>query len=268
LNQAPAFSRAVLFGDSLGIPQLLAAVPEALPAGIVAAGARPQYHDELRALAADRGVRFLIQPAYEPAGVEYRDFTRAIADGGFDLLLCNSYSMIVRPDVLELVAGAAYNVHWSLLPLNRGPNPTQWAIIKGERSTGVTIHHMDVGVDSGAIVAQAEEPISETDTWVSVNERLRALALGLLSEAVPMILSGSVEVREQDHSLATVNPRLTADYPRIDFAAMSDRDIFDLIRAQVAPLPGAFVEREGEQMHFDRLHTMEEVAELRSRYGG
>ena len=75
--------------------------------------------------------------------------------------------------MLKLFNYNCINVHWALLPKNRGANPTQWAIIKGEDRTGVTIHYMDESLDSGDIISQKELNIAVENTWVDVNDKLK-----------------------------------------------------------------------------------------------
>ena len=87
-------------------------------------------------------------------------------------ILVHSYSMILRPDVLSLVDYDALNIH-AALPRNRGPNPVQWALIHDEAETGVTLHYLDDGLDTGDIVAQERIGISDADTWVTLSKRLR-----------------------------------------------------------------------------------------------
>jgi UDP-4-amino-4-deoxy-L-arabinose formyltransferase/UDP-glucuronic acid dehydrogenase (UDP-4-keto-hexauronic acid decarboxylating) len=231
----------------------------------MAASRRPDDLESLRRLARDHERALLIQPSYGTA--EYENFVAQFRAEGFDVLVCCSYSMLIRPDVLEAVSGRAFNVHASLLPRNRGPNPVQWAIIKGEPVTGVTLHVMDEGIDTGPIIAQVEEEIRDEDTWVTVSERLHLHMPKLLAEHVPALLDGTtIAARPQDDAVATSNPRLTPESPRIDFSSMTDRQVFDLIRAQVRPLGGAFVERDAVRIYFRDYVTPEGVASLRARY--
>lgn len=260
--------RIAIAGDALGIPQTLEVVPGDRVRGLIASSIRPQYLGELGELAAGLGVPLLVQPKYEPGANAYQAFVDELRASSFDLLICNSYSLILRPEMLDAVAGPAVNVHWSMLPRNRGPNPTQWALIRGETTTGVTLHHIDEDVDAGDIIGQVEEPIRDQDTWISLNERLRGRAAELLGELIPAIVAGTAPRRPQRGDLATVNRRLTPDSPEIRLDRMSDREVFDLIRAQVSPLQGAYIDRGGSREHLDSYLSMDEVRELRARLGG
>jgi methionyl-tRNA formyltransferase len=258
------FNRLVLFGDTTGIPQLMGAIPKDVIKGIVISSIRPQYFDELQKLAADNNLPLLVQPKF--GSLAYTSFLEAFQQLNFDMLVCNCYSMIIRKDILESVKYNSINIHWALLPLNRGPNPTQWAIIKDEKKTGISIHYMEEGLDSGDIICQVEEEIKDTDTWVTVNERLHQRSFGFIQENMPRILSGEHTRIKQDETIATKNERLNADSPKIDFASMSVRQIFNLVRAQVAPLKGAYIAKNGERIHFPNYMSMEEVKELRKKH--
>ncbi len=203
----------------------------------------------------------LVQPR---AGTpEYAQFVRAVADLHPDSLLCHSYSMRIRRDVLELVAGRAFNVHAALLPRHRGPNPIQWALIHGDAHTGVTLHVMDDDFDHGAIVAQQSLTIAVDDTWHSLAARVRAETAQLLDHALPALMRGEWQGTLQDEALALRNPRIGPQSLPIDFASMTDRQIVDLVRAQVAPLQGAYLFTDGGKHHFTEPLSMEDAARWR-----
>jgi len=258
------FNKLVLFGDNVGIPQLLDLIPLAVIKGFVISATRPQYFNELKSLSSKNNIPLLVQPKF--GSPEYERFSEDFRKFDFDLLLCNCYSLIIRNDILENVKYNALNVHWALLPKNRGPNPTQWAIIKDEKKTGVTIHYMNDELDSGDIVSQVEEPISDADTWLSVNARLKNKAGLLIQQHIDLILEGMTSVYKQDESQATINKRLTPEFPKIDFDTMTDRQVFNLIRAQVHPLTGAFIKRGTDRIYLNSYTSLEEVKDLRKKY--
>lgn len=254
----------ILVGDSYGIPVLLKYVPRDLVKGIVGASIRPQYIDELAKISQETGVKFLLQPKYHSSG--YPGLVEQIASLKPDLLICNSYSMIIREDILALVKYNAINIHEALLPKNRGANPVQWAIIKGEAQTGVTMHYLDNGIDSGDIIAQRKVAIDLKDNWCSLKSKLSVQAEYLIKEEIPAILSGQNERLPQDSAAATYNQRLTPASPRIDFKVMSDLEVYNLIRAQVKPLSGAYLEHNGQKVYFSDFVGYEKIKELREKY--
>ncbi|MEK7448141.1 MAG: formyltransferase family protein [Planctomycetota bacterium] len=260
------YKQIVLVGDTVGILLLMKYAPQASITGIIAAGVRPQYINELSELSKNLGIRFLIQPEFKTN--RYSGFLTGFKKLNADLLICNSYSMVIREDILKLINYNAVNVHWALLPKNRGPNPVQWAIIKEESQTGVTVHYMNDGIDSGDIIAQKAVPIDFKDTWCALSNKLSAATEDLLEEEIPRILTGVNKRFPQDNSQATRNTRLRPESPRIDFKVMTDMEIYNLIRAQVKPLKGAYLEHNGEKVYFPEFIEHEKVKELRKKYAG
>lgn len=260
----PLYNKILLFGDSLGLLLLLEAVPRALVAGAVISSSRPIDIPAAQALASELQIPIFIQPGFKTS--EYPRFLEDLTHCRPDLILCNSYSMLIRKDVLNLVSGNALNVHASLLPKNRGPNPLQWALIRGETETGVSLHYMNETIDAGDLVAQIRMPIHITDTWVSIRDRATQLIKDLLRKQIPQVIQGLNQRFAQNESDVSVNPRLTPEYPKIDFKIMSDLQIHDLIRAQVEPLRGAYIEKENRRIYFPRYISLAEVASFREIY--
>lgn len=260
-----AYQRACLFGDSDGLARLIAQLPPDVISCLVGASIRPLDQANVARLAGDLDVPCLFQP--KPAEAGYPAFLAHIRAASPDLIVCNSYSMILRPEVLDVVAWNAVNVHAALLPRNRGPNPLQWAIIKGEPVTGLTLHYMNERVDAGDIIAQTPIPIHDDDTWLTLRSRLSRAFDRLLAAQMPLILAGRSERRPQDETMATANHRLNADSPAIDFTRMNDRQVYDLIRAQVSPLAGAYLDTPQGRRHFPEMLSMAAIAELRAQYG-
>jgi len=254
--------RILVFGDAFGVPQLLSHLQSGV-VGIVGASTRPDSLATIGRVASERNLPLYVQPAADnPA---YRSFRQAVADAAPNLILVNSYAMILKPDLLDLVQYHAFNVHWALLPRHRGPNPLQWALIHGDPKTGVTLHCIEQGLDSGDIVAQVAVEIRQSDSWATLRDRVIVAADDLLARTLPDILLGKIKRHPQDPSIATTNSRLTPESPRIDPATMNDEQIFNLIRAQIAPLPGAYFQAGAHIERFDRYIPLAEIPSLRAR---
>ena len=254
----PTEVRALLVGDPPGVTQLLQALPPSVPIAMVAASNRPQYHDELSGIAAEQGIPLLVQPL--PNSSVYPDFVEAVRSVQPDVILCNSYSMILRPDVLAIAPSGGVNVHGGKLPEFRGPNPVQWAIIEGERETAVTMHVMTPELDAGAVIAERRIPIRFTDTWRDVQARQRSATEELLSAELPAVLGGTAPGTPQDEAVARHRPRRTAEDGRIDWTWPVFR-IYDLVRALGDGIPPAFYEEDGESVAVEGL-SLGEVARL------
>jgi methionyl-tRNA formyltransferase len=233
--------------------------------GLVAAEIRPQYHRELELLAAERQVPLLIQPRV--VATSYPDFVQGVRRLAPDLMLVNSYSMLVREDVLSVPARGAINVHMALLPEYRGSNPIQWALLNDEPETGVTMHYMSPEFDAGDIIAQCRIPILFTDTWCSILARLREATESLLGEELPKVFAGTNARRPQDEARARYYRRRHPEDGQIDWNH-SVRHIYNLIRALVKPNPGAFYQSRCGRVVLDQYAPVSAVAAVKYGPGG
>jgi methionyl-tRNA formyltransferase len=264
--QEPAnVHRVLLVGDTVGVPRVLRHLDNGLLCGIVGAEIRPQYHAELAEMAADRRVEFLVQPRVKTPG--YSRFVSSIRELAPDLILCDSYSMLLRPEVLGIPVAGAINVHAGLLPRYRGSNPVQWTIIDDEDKAGVSIHYMDEGFDSGDMIARREVPVLFTDTWRDVMGRIDDATDDLEEEFLPAILTGRAAATPQDPRQARHHRRRTPADGRIEWS-QPVRDIYNLVRALVRPLPGAFYVRDDKTVLIDDYMTIAEVAALKQQMIG
>jgi len=254
-----------LFVDPYGLEELSPVLPKTSIRVVVASNYRPQYFTKLGGLCRELGADFLIQP--RSGTVEVGQFVATLKQRDIQWIFCFSYSMLIPREVLRLAPRRSFNIHSSLLPKNRGPNPLQWALIKGETQTGITLHELDGNVDHGPIVAQIAIPILESDSWITLKNRVVEATPSFLASEVPKLFRGSYSSSPQDESLATKNTRLTPESPRINFGTMSDWEIHNLIRAQVAPLRGAYLEKEGKRVYFPQMISLSEIARLRSYHG-
>jgi Methionyl-tRNA formyltransferase len=252
--------KVLLFGDSWGVPLLVQSISSELICGIVAAEIRPQYHDELARLAAAQHVPFLVQPRRQSASYDqFVDQVRALAP---DLVTVNSYSMLLHSELLEIPRLGCLNLHPALLPKYRGSNPLQWVIINNERETGVTMHYMNSEFDAGDIIAQRRVPIGPEDTWLDVRGRVAAATRELLREEIPRVIAQTNNRTAQNESEACSFPRRRPEDGEIDWNE-SAADIHNLIRALVAPLPGAFYYVGGEKTVLDKYLSLAEVTDLK-----
>ncbi|HMU40884.1 MAG TPA: methionyl-tRNA formyltransferase [Pseudomonadota bacterium] len=135
-----------------------------------------------------------------------------------DLVVVVAYGRILPPEVLAIPRLGCWNVHGSVLPNYRGAAPIQWALIRGETKTGVTLMQMEAGLDTGPALRCREIPISEDDTAGTLHAKLAALGADLLAEALPLFREGKIpEVVPQDHTQATLAPMLDKEHGRVDF---------------------------------------------------
>lgn len=251
-------NRVLLFGDNIGIPQLLRQIRSSNIVGIVAAAIRPQYFEELKHLAQQMRVPFLVQPKWQLEF--YEDFKQQVAALRVDLIWVNSYSMIIRDDVLALSRLGGLNIHSALLPLNRGCNPIQWAILNGDQETGVTLHEIDAGLDTGPIVDQRKIPLFFGDTWLDVRDRLALATDDLILGNMHRILAGNWIAVPQDETLATTGRRRVPEHSAFKWNEPVVA-IYNKIRALLPPLPSAFYyDDEGQKREIVAYQTIWQVA--------
>lgn len=252
----------LLFGDSWGMPDLIEAVPRSFICGIVAAEIRPHSHQSLKDIAGAVDSSFIIQPRAQSDN--YPAFIERVRLVSPDLILVNSYSMLLRPELLTIPRYGAINVHAALLPEYRGSNPLQWALINNEQETGTTMHYMDESFDKGDIIAQKRVPIFLEDTWVGIHARLGEANRTILREQMPNIIGLTNARTPQDESRAKYYRRRTPEDGRIDWNEPAI-NIYNLIRALVRPHPGAFYYEGGRKIVLDGPRTLQQVTEIRDR---
>ncbi|AGH97793.1 methionyl-tRNA formyltransferase [Micavibrio aeruginosavorus] len=151
-------------------------------------------------------------------------------------LVCGWYHMV--PKRWRDMA-PAYGLHASLLPDYSGGAPLVWAIINGEKQAGITMFRFDDGVDSGPIVGQVKTPIYHEDTIATLYTRIEDLGLALVVEHVPTLANGTAKMIVQNESLRRLFPQRSPEDGKIDWSR-SAREVYDFVRAQTKPYPGAF----------------------------
>ena len=141
----------------------------------------------------------------------------------------------------------AYGLHASLLPDYSGGAPLVWAMINGEKKTGITLFKMDDGVDSGPIAGQAQEPIHDDDTIASLYKRIEGRGLELLARYLPELADGTLELCSQDESRRRIFPQRRPEDGLIDWN-LDSHFIERFVRAQTRPYPGAYTVYRGRRI--------------------
>jgi methionyl-tRNA formyltransferase len=177
-------------------------------------------------------------PVFEDADLRDSETVRHLRHLEPDYLLSFYYRNMVPKEILEIPKIAALNLHGSLLPRFRGRCPVNWVLIEGERSTGVTLHVMEVKPDAGDIVAQLEVPIAFEDTAHSLALKLVEASRTLMERMIPLLESGIVERRPQTGASSYYGGRRPED-GIIDWSRSAE-EIYNLTRAVTHPYPGAF----------------------------
>ncbi len=174
----------------------------------------------------------------QPEKARTREFRLEIKRLAPDVLVVAAFGQILSQRLLDSAPFGGINIHGSLLPRWRGAAPMQYALIAGDRQTGVTIIQMDAGMDTGDILLQQSIPVADSDTLGDFEHKLSHLGAALLLEALDRLEAGTCNRSPQDPSLVTYAPMLPTDFGFLDWT-LPARQLSNLIRG-VTPRPGAF----------------------------
>ena len=184
---------------------------------------------------------------YQPEKIKNNtDFFEKIKQLNPDVICVVAYGKILPKDILELPRLGCINVHASLLPKYRGAAPIQWAIINGEKKTGVTTMYMDEKMDTGDMILKQEVEIGEEETTGELWDRLAKIGANLLVETLEKIENNTApRIKQPDNfSLA---PMLNKENARIDWENMTANQIKNLVRG-LNPIMGAYTNYEGKKI--------------------
>jgi len=177
-------------------------------------------------------------PILQPLRMKDPGFLDALSAWKPDLIVVAAFGRILPKIILDVPPHHCINVHASLLPKYRGAGPIQWALIRGERETGITIMLMDEGMDTGAILLQAKVPITPDDTAGTLSSKLAEVGGRLLIETLAGLQNGTVTPQPQDSSQATMAPLLKKEDGLLDWSIPA-LDLANRVRG-LSPWPGAY----------------------------
>ncbi len=232
--------RLVFFGSpAFAVPSLEAAHAIADVAAVVCQPDRPAgrglevARPPVKVRAEELGL-----PVTQPTKLRTGEFAAWLREQRADLALVVAYGRILPKDVLEAPRLGCVNVHASLLPKYRGAAPITWAVVRGERESGVTLMKLDEGMDTGATFARVTTPIGDDETAGELSERLARLGAEAVRRWLPDYVRGLCALEAQDHAKATLAPVLRKDDGRIDWKKTA-AEVHDHVRG-MSPWPGAF----------------------------
>lgn len=202
----------------------------------------PPFLDDIRRLTEKSGHQFI-----EARNVQKRGAKEFWTQNPVDLMLIVNWRYIVPAEIYSRARCGCFVFHDSLLPKYRGFSPTVWAMINGERETGVTLFRIAEDYDTGDIVDQARVPIEHTDTIATVVANVSRQYIEVLERNFAKLLEGNVKSIPQDHEQATYACKWTPADARIDWKHGS-RVIYNLIRATTRPYPGAYTYWQGRKL--------------------
>ena len=213
-----------------------------------------RWYASVAATAAEYGLETLT-----PASATEPQLEERLAALRPDFLFSFYYRSLLPAALLRSARRGALNMHGSLLPRYRGRAPVNWAILKGERETGATLHYMVERADAGDIVDQLAVPILTDDDARDVFAKVTVAAETVLARSLPKLIAGTAERRPQAILPGEYFGRRTPEDGRIDWQRPA-REIHDLVRAVAPPFPGAFAEVGGARWEIHRTRLSDRRA--------
>jgi methionyl-tRNA formyltransferase len=203
-------------------------------------------------IAADLGARLI-----ETADVNSPETIAALREADPDLIFVVGWSQLVMDEFIGLPRHGVFGMHPTMLPRHRGRAAIPWAILSGLAKTGVTLFQIADGTaDSGPIVGQVEVPIAPDETATTLYEKVTAAHLELVREYVPKVVDGTAERTPQDTRRASSWPKRTPTDGIIDWETRAPY-LYDWVRAQTRPYPGAFTYLGDEKVVVWRARAVE-----------
>jgi len=206
----------------------------------------------VKVLALARGLHVI-----QPEKVRTPQFLDAIVEAAPDTVAVVAYGRILPRQVLDAARHGGINVHFSLLPAFRGAAPVQWALARGESSTGVTTFRIDEGLDTGDLLGQESVAIVPGEHAPALLARLAKDGARLLVATLEGLAAGSITPRPQDHARATFAPLLTREHGRWD-PAWTAGELEGRVRG-FDPWPGVWVSRAGRRLRIAGAVSLQDV---------
>ena len=197
-------------------------------------------------------------PVWQPATLRDGEAEKVFRALQPDLVVVVAYGRILPPALLHIAPLGCINLHVSLLPKYRGSAPIQWAVLNGDKETGVTIMQLDEGCDTGDILLVEPVAIGPETTSGELFDEVSAIGAKTLVRAVELLGAGQLRPRPQDSALATQAPPLTKEMARFTFAETAAH-LHNWVRG-MNPWPVAFFEQDGKKIKVLASRTAENPA--------
>jgi len=208
----------------------------------------------VKEIALEKGI-----PCLQPLRVKDESFVEKIKALKIDLIVVVAFGQIISKAILQIPPKGCINVHPSLVPKYRGAAPINWAIINGEKETGVTTFFMDEGMDTGDILLSRKTFIHPHDNAKTLGERLSHMAAELLLQTISSLKKGTLSPIPQDHTQATYAPKLSKEDGLIQWNKKAS-EIRNQIRG-MNPWPCAFTKWKGMLLKIYEAEELQAMVE-------
>jgi len=193
-------------------------------------------------------------PVLQPPTLKFaesKEIRTQLKNYGADIFVVAAYGIILPKGILEMSPLGCINVHASILPKYRGASPIHAALLNGDKRSGITIIHMDAGIDTGDMIIKKELDILPDERFPSLHDRMAALGAEALTEALTLLENGTASREQQDDSLSCYAPMLKKADAMINWNAETEK-IINMTRA-FDPWPGSQTTYNGNPLKIWRL---------------
>ena len=184
------------------------------------------------------------------------EFFQKLKDIKPDIICVVAYGKIIPKEILDIPRFGCINVHGSLLPKYRGAAPIQWAVLNGDKTTGITTMYMDVGMDTGDMILKEEVEIGDNETTGELWDRLSKIGGKLLVKTLEKIEDGTAP-REKQGDDFTIAPMLDKSMAKIDWENKTAKEIKNLVRG-LNPIMGAYTFLDDKKIKFWKVDVANE----------
>lgn len=198
-------------------------------------------------------------PVYQPERIKSEECVWELKKYEPELIVVVAYGQLIPESILTMAKYGCVNIHASLLPKYRGAAPIQWAIINGEKETGVTTMRMEAGLDTGDMIDKAVVPIMEEDTAGTLHDKLMQAGASLILETMKKFENGTAVFTKQEESGSIYAKKLKKEMGNIDFSMPAEK-IERLIRG-LNPWPAAYTKYRGRTLKIWKAFVKEGEAE-------
>jgi methionyl-tRNA formyltransferase len=190
----------------------------------------------------------------QPKNLKGPQVDKALSEVGADVGVVVAYGKLIPAPLLEIPRHGFVNLHPSLLPRHRGPSPIQWALVCGDRITGVTTMQLDEGMDTGPILLQRKVEIGPKENAEMLSPRLAVAGAELMIETIDGLESEAITPRPQPDDGANVTPMLRRNFAKVDWS-MPSRQLVNRLRG-FTPWPGLYTRFRGGRL---KIYGLEEA---------
>ena len=194
---------------------------------------------------------------YQPEKVKNNiEFIEEIKRLKPDVICVVAYGKILPKEILEIAKFGCINVHGSLLPQYRGAAPIQWAVLNGDKTTGITTMYMDTGMDTGDMILKEKIEIGEDDTTGEIWEKLSKIGANLLVKTLNQIEEG-IAPRIPQGTDFSIAPMLDKEMSKIDWENKDAKQIKNLVRG-LNPIMGTYSYLDGKKIKFWKVDVLQD----------